>query len=40
VKGTLREPLVRTPVREPEVNPVAVQYVVRCFDPCMVGAVH
>ena len=40
VKGTLRESLGGTAAREGEANPVAVQHVVRSFDPCMVCAVH
>jgi hydrogenase large subunit len=40
VKGTLKESLDGTAAREGEVNPVAVQHDVRCFDPCMVCAVH
>ena len=32
--------LVGTPVRDGETQPVAVQHVVRSFDPCMVCTVH
>lgn len=38
--GALEAALVGTPVREGEVMPVAVQHVVRSFDPCMVCTVH
>lgn len=38
--GALEAALVGTPVREGERTPVAVQHVVRSFDPCMVCTVH
>jgi len=38
--GALEQALVGTPVREGETTPVAVQHVVRSFDPCMVCTVH
>jgi Ni,Fe-hydrogenase I large subunit len=38
--GPLEAALVGTPVREGERTPVAVQHVVRSFDPCMVCTVH
>lgn len=38
--GALEQALVGTPVREGEDTPVAVQHVVRSFDPCMVCTVH
>ena len=40
VPGALEQALVGAPVREGEINPVAVQHVVRSFDPCMVCTVH
>ncbi len=40
VPGPLEQALVGTPVREGEKTPVAVQHVVRSFDPCMVCTVH
>ena len=36
----LEQALVGTPVREGEVNPVALQHVVGSCDPCMVCTVH
>ncbi len=38
--GALEQALVGTPVRPDETTPVAVQQVVRSFDPCMVCTVH
>jgi len=38
--GALEQALVGTPVREGETTPVAVQHIVRSFDPCMVCTVH
>ena len=38
--GPLEQALAGTPVREGEKDPVAVQHVVRSFDPCMVCTVH
>ncbi|WP_207063015.1 nickel-dependent hydrogenase large subunit [Motiliproteus sp. SC1-56] len=38
--GALEQALAGTPVREGEQDPVAVQHVVRSFDPCMVCTVH
>ena len=38
--GALEAALVGTPVRPGETEPVAVQHVVRSFDPCMVCTVH
>lgn len=38
--GALEAALVGTPVRDGEDTPVAVQHVVRSFDPCMVCTVH
>ncbi len=40
VPGALEQALVGAPVRDGEVDPVAVQHVVRSFDPCMVCTVH
>ena len=40
VPGALEQALVGAPVRDGEVNPVAVQHIVRSFDPCMVCTVH
>jgi hydrogenase large subunit len=40
VPGALEAALVGTPVRQGETTPVAVQHVVRSFDPCMVCTVH
>ena len=40
VPGALEQALVGTPVQEGEQTPVAVQHVVRSFDPCMVCTVH
>jgi len=38
--GALEAALVGTPVQAGETTPVAVQHVVRSFDPCMVCTVH
>ena len=38
--GALEAALVGTPVLAGETTPVAVQHVVRSFDPCMVCTVH
>ena len=38
--GALEQALVNAPVREGEKTPVAVQHIVRSFDPCMVCTVH
>jgi len=38
--GALEAALVGAPVREGETTPVAVQHIVRSFDPCMVCTVH
>lgn len=38
--GPLEQALVGTPVAEGDQTPVAVQHVVRSFDPCMVCTVH
>ena len=38
--GALEAALVGTPVAEGDATPVAVQHVVRSFDPCMVCTVH
>lgn len=40
VPGALEQALVGAPVREGEIDPVAVQHIVRSFDPCMVCTVH
>ncbi|MCE6957926.1 nickel-dependent hydrogenase large subunit [Cereibacter sphaeroides] len=40
VPGPLEAALVGAPVRPGETTPVAVQHVVRSFDPCMVCTVH
>ncbi len=40
VPGPLEQALVGTPVIGDQENPVAVQHVVRSFDPCMVCTVH
>ncbi|WP_157268589.1 nickel-dependent hydrogenase large subunit [Azohydromonas aeria] len=40
VPGALEAALVDAPVRAGEATPVAVQHVVRSFDPCMVCTVH
>lgn len=38
--GVCEQALVDAPVREGEIEPVAVQHIVRSFDPCMVCTVH
>lgn len=38
--GPVESALVGTPVRKGEENPIAVQHVVRSFDPCMACTVH
>lgn len=38
--GPLEQALVGAPVRAGETDPVAVQHIVRSFDPCMVCTVH
>jgi len=38
--GALEQALVNAPVQEGETTPVAVQHIVRSFDPCMVCTVH
>ncbi len=38
--GALEQALVGAPVRDGEAEPVAVQHIVRSFDPCMVCTVH
>lgn len=38
--GSLEQALIGAPVREGEIDPVAVQHIVRSFDPCMVCTVH
>jgi hydrogenase large subunit len=40
VPGALEQALIGAPVREGEEDPVAVQHIVRSFDPCMVCTVH
>lgn len=40
VMGPLEKALAGAPVREGETEPVAVQHIVRSFDPCMVCTVH
>jgi hydrogenase large subunit len=40
VPGPLEQALVGAPVRPGETAPVAVQHIVRSFDPCMVCTVH
>ncbi|WP_028877931.1 nickel-dependent hydrogenase large subunit [Terasakiella pusilla] len=40
VMGPLEKALVNAPVRAGETEPVAVQHIVRSFDPCMVCTVH
>jgi len=40
VRGALEQALLNAPVIEGEKNPVAVQHIVRSFDPCMVCTVH
>lgn len=38
--GALEQALVGAPARDGETTPVAVQHIVRSFDPCMVCTVH
>lgn len=38
--GALEQALQGAPVQEGEQNPIAVQHIVRSFDPCMVCTVH
>ena len=38
--GALEQALVDAPVQDGEDTPVAVQHIVRSFDPCMVCTVH
>ncbi len=38
--GPLEQALAGSPVRDGETDPVAVQHIVRSFDPCMVCTVH
>jgi hydrogenase large subunit len=38
--GALERALVNAPVRQGEADPIAVQHIVRSFDPCMVCTVH
>ena len=40
IGGPLEQALIGAPVREGEKEPVAVQHIVRSFDPCMVCTVH
>jgi len=40
IPGPLEQALVGAPVLEGETDPVAVQHIVRSFDPCMVCTVH
>jgi hydrogenase large subunit len=40
VPGVCEQALVDAPVRDGEIEPVAVQHIVRSFDPCMVCTVH
>jgi len=40
VPGALEQALVGAPIRTGETEPVAVQHIVRSFDPCMVCTVH
>ncbi len=40
VPGACEQALVGAPVRQGETDPVAVQHIVRSFDPCMVCTVH
>lgn len=40
VPGPLEQALTGAPVRPGETDPVAVQHIVRSFDPCMVCTVH
>ncbi len=38
--GACEQALVGAPVRKGETTPIAVQHIVRSFDPCMVCTVH
>ncbi len=38
--GALEQALIGTPLRDGEKDPVAVQHIVRSFDPCMVCTAH
>jgi len=38
--GALEKALINAPLQKNETNPVAVQHIVRSFDPCMVCTVH
>ncbi|HEB54958.1 MAG TPA: HupV protein [Gammaproteobacteria bacterium] len=40
VPGALEQALIGAPVRDGEKEPVAVQHIVRSFDPCMACTVH
>ena len=40
VPGVLEQALKGAPVRDGETEPVAVQHIVRSFDPCMACTVH
>jgi hydrogenase large subunit len=40
VPGPVEEAVAGAPVRMGETRPVAVQHIVRSFDPCMVCTVH
>jgi len=40
IPGPLEQALIGAPVRDGEDTPVAVQHIVRSFDPCMVCTVH
>ncbi|ABK44993.1 nickel-dependent hydrogenase, large subunit [Magnetococcus marinus MC-1] len=40
VRGPLEQALLNSPIRAGEQDPVAVQHIVRSFDPCMVCTVH
>ncbi|AKH19037.1 nickel-dependent hydrogenase large subunit [Sedimenticola thiotaurini] len=40
ISGPLEQALIGAPVRQGEREPVAVQHIVRSFDPCMVCTVH
>jgi len=39
-RGALEQALLDAPVRPGEADPVAVQHIVRSFDPCMVCTGH
>jgi len=40
IADALEQALIDAPVRAGEVDPVAVQHIVRSFNPCMVCTVH